>query len=59
MVMTIEPGLYIPMDAEVDKKWRGIGVRIEDNVLVTPTGVENLTVNAPKTVDDIEQLMNS
>lgn len=59
MVMTIEPGLYISMDAEVDKKWRGIGVRIEDNVLVTPTGVENLTVNAPKTVDDIEQLMNS
>lgn len=58
MVMTIEPGIYIPLtDESVDAKWRGIGVRIEDNVLVTPQGHENLTVNAPKTIAEIEQLM--
>jgi len=57
MVMTIEPGLYFPVGCEVDKKWQGIGVRIEDNILVTDDGFENLTVNAPKTVDAIEALM--
>jgi Xaa-Pro aminopeptidase len=58
MVMTIEPGIYIPKnDQAVDEKWRGIGVRIEDNVLVTATGYENLTVNAPKTIAEIEALM--
>lgn len=58
MVMTIEPGIYIPRtDKTVDEKWRGIGVRIEDNILVTATGFENLTVNAPKTIADIEALM--
>jgi len=60
MVMTIEPGLYIPLDDEsVDKKWRGIGIRIEDNILVTDQGHENLTVNAPKSIDEIERLMAS
>ncbi len=59
MVMTIEPGIYIPKsDQTVDEKWRGIGVRIEDNVLVTSTGVENISVNAPKTIADIEALMS-
>lgn len=58
MVMTIEPGIYIPStDKSVDEKWRGIGVRIEDNIAVTATGFENLTVNAPKTIADIEALM--
>lgn len=58
MVMTIEPGIYIPRsDQTVDEKWRGIGVRIEDNILVTATGFENLTVNAPKTIAEIERLM--
>jgi len=63
MVMTIEPGLYIPLHdvndevaVPVDEKWRGIGVRIEDNILVTENGYENLTVNAPKTIDEIEAL---
>jgi Xaa-Pro aminopeptidase len=58
MVMTIEPGIYIlNSDKSVDEKWRGIGVRIEDNILVTATGFENLTVNAPKTIADIEEVM--
>jgi Xaa-Pro aminopeptidase len=58
MVMTIEPGLYIPLDdLSVEEKWRGIAVRIEDNILVTATGYENLTVNAPKEVAEIETLM--
>ena len=60
MVLTIEPGLYIPADAlEVEEKWRGIGIRIEDNILVTDLGHENLTVNAPKSINEIESLMAS
>ena len=60
MVMTIEPGIYIPLtDKSVDEKWRGIGVRIEDNIAVTETGYENLTTNAPKTIADIEKVMAS
>jgi len=58
MVLTIEPGIYIPLsDHSVDEKWRGIGIRIEDNIAVTATGFENLTVNAPKTIVDIEAVM--
>ena len=63
MVLTIEPGLYIPLNndaenkANIDDKWRGIAIRIEDNILVTATGYENLTVNAPKTIEAIESLM--
>jgi len=58
MVMTIEPGLYIPLDDDsVAEKWRGIGIRIEDNILVTEQGHENFSENAPKSVADIEQLM--
>lgn len=58
MTLTVEPGLYIAPDCDkVDKKWRGIGVRIEDNVLVTPEGHELLTADAPKTVAEIEACM--
>jgi Xaa-Pro aminopeptidase len=58
MVLTIEPGLYIPLGSKgVAKKWQGIGIRIEDDVLVTPKGHEVLTVDAAKTVDEIEGLM--
>ncbi len=58
MVLTIEPGLYIPADCEtVDEKWRGIGIRIEDNVLVTNDGHEILTSGVPKAIADIEALM--
>ncbi|TSA01130.1 MAG: M24 family metallopeptidase, partial [Methylococcus sp.] len=60
MVLTVEPGLYIPLDClEVDPCWRGIGIRIEDDVLVTKDGVEVLTQALPKSVKDIEALMAS
>ena len=58
MVLTVEPGLYIPEDCKsVDKKWRGIGIRIEDDVLVTKNGYEILTHEVPKTIVEIETLM--
>lgn len=58
MVFTVEPGIYVqPDNTDVDEKWRGIGIRIEDNIVVTETGYENLTKNLPKTVTEIEALM--
>ncbi len=58
MVLTVEPGLYIPKDCQtVDPRWRGIGIRIEDDVLVTQTGYEVLSAALPKTVEEIERLM--
>jgi Xaa-Pro aminopeptidase len=58
MVMTVEPGIYIsPDDESVAKKWRGIGVRIEDDVLITKDGNDVLSKDAPKTIADIESLM--
>ncbi len=60
MVLTIEPGLYIPEDCEgVDPQWRGIGIRIEDDVLVTAEGHEILTGGVPKTITAIENLMQA
>ncbi len=56
MVLTIEPGLYVAEDAAVPEEFRGIGVRIEDDIVVTPTGYDNLTAKTPKSVADIEQL---
>lgn len=58
MVFTIEPGIYIDSSADCDPKWHGIGVRIEDNILITETGFENLTADAPKSLEQIEALMN-
>ena len=58
MAMTVEPGIYIaPDNDKVAKKWRGIGVRIEDDVVVTKKGCEILTGGVPKTVAEIEALM--
>jgi Xaa-Pro aminopeptidase len=58
MAMTVEPGIYIAVNnANVAKKWRGIGVRIEDDVVVTRNGCEVLTLGVPKTVGEIEALM--
>jgi len=60
MVLTIEPGLYIQPDCKiVEPKWRGIGIRIEDDILVTEDGHDVLTKDAPKTVADIETLMQA
>lgn len=58
MVMTVEPGLYIPTGSKgVAKKWWNIGIRIEDDVLVTKEGHEVLSSEAPKTVEEIEAIM--
>lgn len=57
MVLTVEPGLYISPHANVDPKWWHIGVRIEDDVLVTEQGCEILSKDVPKTVAEIETLM--
>ncbi|MCF7987534.1 MAG: Xaa-Pro aminopeptidase [Methylovulum sp.] len=60
MVLTVEPGLYIPPTCKtVDEKWRGIGIRIEDDVLVTAQGHEILTATVPKSIDEIEALMQA
>jgi Xaa-Pro aminopeptidase len=58
MVLTVEPGLYIPPDAkDVPDKYRGIGIRIEDDVLVTEEGNVNLTAKCPKQAEEIEEIM--
>ena len=57
MVMTIEPGIYVNQSANVDDKWKGIGIRIENDILATDTGYENLTSLVPSNADEIEGLM--
>jgi Xaa-Pro aminopeptidase len=58
MVLTVEPGIYIPAGSKgVAKKWWNIGIRIEDDVLVTKQGHEILTQDVPKQVSEIESLM--
>jgi Xaa-Pro aminopeptidase len=58
MVVTVEPGLYIALDDEtVDAKWRGIGIRIEDDIVATQNGPLNLTAKVVKSVEEIEALM--
>lgn len=58
MVITVEPGIYISEDADVPEQYKGIGVRIEDNLLMTEYGNKILTAAAPKEIADIENLMN-
>jgi len=59
-VLTIEPGLYIaPDDETVDEQWRGIGIRIEDDVVVTEDGCDILTRDVVKEISDIEALMSA
>ena len=58
MVTTVEPGIYIsPSNKKVPKKWRGIGVRIEDDVLITRNGNKVLSADIPKTIQEIESFM--
>ncbi|AUI65789.1 MULTISPECIES: Xaa-Pro aminopeptidase [Glaesserella] len=57
MVLTVEPGLYIPKDADVPEQYKGIGIRIEDNLLITEYGNKNLTSGVPKEIDEIELIM--
>lgn len=57
MVLTCEPGIYIAPEAEVPHQYRGIGVRIEDDILITVDGIEVLTKDVVKNADDIEALM--
>ncbi|MEQ9397531.1 MAG: aminopeptidase P N-terminal domain-containing protein [Longimicrobiales bacterium] len=57
MVITVEPGVYIPAADDIDPKWWHIGVRIEDDILITEGAPEMLSGNAPRTADDIEALM--
>lgn len=57
MVITIEPGIYIPKGAPCDKKWWGIAVRIEDDILITKDGYELLSDKAPRRSEEIEATM--
>jgi len=57
MVITVEPGIYIPENSDCDPKWWNIGVRIEDDILITGTGPINLSEDAPRLSNEIEKLM--
>jgi len=57
MVITIEPGIYIPPNSNCDKKWWGIAVRIEDDALITEKGYELLSIFSPRKVEDIEKMI--
>jgi len=56
VVLTVEPGIYIPPGSKCDKKWWGIGVRIEDDILITKDGYRNLSAGAPRTVKEVEKM---
>lgn len=56
-VITVEPGIYIPEGSDCDKKWWGIAVRIEDDILITDNGPLNLSEMAPRTTEAIETMM--
>lgn len=59
MVTTVEPGIYVHADLTCDERFKGIGIRIEDDILVTATGNENLTAAIPKSVSDLEAIAGS
>jgi Xaa-Pro aminopeptidase len=57
MVITVEPGIYIPAGSDCDKKWWGIAVRIEDDVLIRENDCELLSIYAPRKIEDIEKMI--
>lgn len=57
MVLTVEPGIYIRPESGADKKWHHIGIRIEDDIVITSDGCHVMSAGAPKTIDEIESLM--
>jgi Xaa-Pro aminopeptidase len=57
MITTVEPGIYVRRDSDAPERFKGIGIRIEDDILVTQKGNENLTAAIPKTIDAIEALV--
>jgi len=59
MVLTVEPGLYVGREAKVDPKWRGIGIRIEDDIAVTAEGFRNLTAAIPKAPGELERILQA
>ena len=59
MVITVEPGIYIPKGTDCDEKWWGIGVRIEDDILITSNGPLNLSAEAPRTSEAVEAMMQN
>ena len=56
-VITVEPGIYIPEGSNCDKKYWGIAVRIEDDILITENGPINLSAEAPRKSEEIEKMM--
>jgi Xaa-Pro aminopeptidase len=57
MVITIEPGIYIPENSNCNRKWWGIAVRIEDDILITDVGFELLSDLAPRKSEEVEKMM--
>jgi Xaa-Pro aminopeptidase len=55
MAITVEPGIYIPPNSNCDKKWWGIAVRIEDDILITSDGYELLSKYAPRKSEEVEK----
>jgi Xaa-Pro aminopeptidase len=58
MVFTVEPGIYVNSKSKAPEKFRGIGIRIEDDIVITESGNKNLTAAVPKEISEIEALMN-
>ena len=56
-IITVEPGIYIPNDSPCDPKWWGIGIRVEDDILITKEGPVNLSAGAPRAWEEIEKMM--
>ena len=59
MITTIEPGIYISSTSDVEDKWKGIGIRIEDDVLVTDKDFEILTSDIPRSIEEVENTVQS